>query len=122
MHRSLVSFHIFLHVRDVYAGSAHRGVWDPCRRNGLLLLAALLAIAASYAARTADKRSFMRYMRPHGLMYTGGEYDSRFGLYLESARYVQAHNAGNCGSVLTLNRLATMSTRYFWGIVRRRCR
>jgi hypothetical protein len=62
-----------------------------------LLFAAVLVVAASYTAQTAEERSFMRHMRAHGLMCTGGEYHSRFGLYLESAGYVQAHNADNHG-------------------------
>jgi cathepsin L len=74
-----------------------------------LLFAALLAVAASYAARTVEERSFVRHMPAHGLIYTGGEYHSRFGLYLENVRYLQAHNAGNHGFVLTVNRFTTMT-------------
>lgn len=48
-------------------------------------------------------------MREHGLLYTGTEYHARLRVYLENARYVRDHNAGNHGFRLAMNRFATMT-------------
>jgi cathepsin L len=73
------------------------------------MFAALLALVASYSPRTAEERSFVSYMRKHGLAYTGVEYHSRLRIYIANGRYVHEHNAGNHGFTLSMNRFAAMT-------------
>ncbi|EAY13303.1 Clan CA, family C1, cathepsin L-like cysteine peptidase [Trichomonas vaginalis G3] len=56
-----------------------------------------------------EERSFLGWMRETGNIFTGDEYNFRFGVWLSNKRYVQEHNAANFGFTLAMNRLAHLT-------------
>jgi cathepsin L len=69
---------------------------------------ALVALAAcSVYVEPHEERSFVAWMRSTNQIYTGDEYQLRFGIYLANAQFVRSHNAANKGFTVTLNKFAT---------------
>jgi cathepsin L len=71
----------------------------------MLALWAALAFSAPLI-KPHQEKSFVSYMREHGLAYTGDEYQFRLGLFLANSRYVQEFNAANNGFTLEVNKFA----------------
>jgi cathepsin L len=68
---------------------------------------ALAAIATcSVYVAPHEEKSFVSWMRSTSQIYTGAEYQLRFGIYLANAQFVRSHNAANRGFTVTLNKFA----------------
>jgi cathepsin L len=57
--------------------------------------------------RPYEEKSFVHWMRSHGVLYSGDEYHFRLGVFLATCRLVRSHNRARKGFTLTLNHLAT---------------
>jgi hypothetical protein len=59
------------------------------------MLAYLFALSFSRVyLHSHDERSFISYLRDHGLMFTGPEYSLRLGIFLSASRIIREHNSG----------------------------
>jgi cathepsin L len=56
-----------------------------------------------------EQKAFLGWMRETGNMFTGEEYQTRFGIWMTNKRLVQEHNAANFGFQVALNRLAHLT-------------
>ena len=56
-----------------------------------------------------EQKAFLSWMRDTGNMFTGEEYQTRFGIWLQNKRLVQQHNAANLGFTVALNKLAHLT-------------
>jgi cathepsin L len=71
----------------------------------MFVLAAVATCSAYFAPH--EEKSFVSWMRSTGELYTGSEYQLRFGIYLANARFVKSHNAANRGFTVALNQFAS---------------
>jgi hypothetical protein len=72
-----------------------------------------------------EERSFLSFMREHGLTYTGSEYHLRFGIFLSRSRFVREHNSASHSFSIGLNHLSCLTPseyRAFLPRVRSHCR
>jgi cathepsin L len=81
------------------------------------MIAALLAAASSAFYRQHEEKSFIAHMREHGLLYTGDEYQLRFGIYLANMRYIREKNAQNSGFTVGPNHLMTLTPGEYRGLL-----
>jgi cathepsin L len=81
------------------------------------MFAALFAVASSAFFRQHEEKSFIAHMRQHGLMYTGDEYQLRFGIYLTNLRYIREKNSQNNGFTVGLNALTTLTPAEYRGLL-----
>ncbi|EAY00763.1 Clan CA, family C1, cathepsin L-like cysteine peptidase [Trichomonas vaginalis G3] len=56
-----------------------------------------------------ERKAFLGWMRETGNIFTGDEYQSRFGIWLSNKRFVEEHNRANLGFTVALNRLAHLT-------------
>ena len=56
-----------------------------------------------------EQKAFLSWMRETGNMFTGEEYQTRLGIWLQNKRLVQEHNAANLGFTVALNKLAHLT-------------
>ena len=56
-----------------------------------------------------EQKAFLGWMRETGNMFTGEEYQTRFGIWMTNKRLVQEHNAANLGFTVALNKLAHLT-------------
>ena len=56
-----------------------------------------------------EQKAFLGWMRETGNMFTGEEYQTRFGIWMANKRLVQEHNAANLGFTVALNKLAHLT-------------
>jgi cathepsin L len=81
------------------------------------MFAAFLAVASSALVHAHEEKSFIAHMRQHGLMYTGDEYQLRFGIYLTNLRIIREKNAQNLGFTMGLNALSTLTPAEYKGLL-----
>jgi cathepsin L len=73
------------------------------------MLACLIAASISALVVPHQEKAFVSYMRTHGLLYTGDEYQLRLGIFLANSRFVQEHNRAGLGFKVSLNHLAVLT-------------
>lgn len=74
------------------------------------MLALFLCAASSSIFSALEERRFVGWMREHGQMYTGSEYQFRLGVFLAKARYVESFNKNPKKSfTVALNKFAAMT-------------
>jgi len=56
-----------------------------------------------------EQKAFLGWMRETGNMFTGEEYQTRFGIWLANKRLVQEHNAGKFSFKVAVNKLAHLT-------------
>lgn len=70
------------------------------------MFAAFLSIALSALVAPHEEKSFLAWMRSTNQLYTGDEYQLRFGIYLANSRAIQEHNKQSTTYKLALNKFA----------------
>jgi cathepsin L len=73
----------------------------------MLLLLPFLSFSA--LIHSHEERSFLSFMRTHGLSYTGSEFHLRFGIFLAQSRLIRSFNSGSSSFTLGLNHLTCLT-------------
>lgn len=69
---------------------------------------AALSTSAYYAPH--EERSFVSWMKEHNYLFSGEEYQTRFGIWMANKRLVQEHNRGGEAFRLALNSLSHLTS------------
>lgn len=68
----------------------------------------LVAFASCTLFTEHEEKSFVSWMRATNQLFTGDEYNTRFGVWMTNARFVQSHNQGG-SFLLEMNTLAALT-------------
>lgn len=74
-----------------------------------MFLAFLNTLIASAYFQDHEEKAFVQWMRNNNQVYTGDEYQIRFGIFLTNNKLVKEHNSINGGYSISLNKFAAMT-------------
>ena len=74
-----------------------------------MFFAFLHTLIASAFFQDHEEKAFIQWMRNNNQVYTGDEYQIRFGIFLANNKLVKEHNSINGGYSVSLNKYATMT-------------
>jgi len=70
---------------------------------------ALFAASAKCFHHAHEEKSFLSWMRDSNQLFTGEEYQTRFGIWMSNNRLIQEHNSAQNGFFLSLNHLSHLT-------------
>jgi len=70
---------------------------------------ALIGLASCYLVNVHEEKSFVAWMRTNKLLFTGDEYQFRFGLFVANSWIISEHNHAQKGFRLGLNKFAALT-------------
>jgi cathepsin L len=69
----------------------------------------LAKATSAYFVHQHEEKAFLGWMRETNQLFTGGEYQFRFGIWMTNKRVIQEHNAANKGFFLEANKFAHLT-------------